>query len=82
MKLSDFIKQLQEIERDTDPGVSDSLRFYINVPYDIVVLNIDAIDAKLVIGCGRILGALIQCSLDDPDYELRRKDDRASRTNL
>lgn len=86
MKLSDFIKQLQIIESDLNPNahpsISDTLKFYIDLPDDIVRLKLDCVDVDQAMGCGCWCGANIYLTLDDEQYELRRKDDHASRTDL
>ena len=77
MKLSEFIKQLQQIEseinRNAHQAISDSLRFYIDLPDDLVGLKLREIEVDQALGCGCWLGAVIMLSLDDTEYELCKK---------
>ena len=77
MTLSEFIKQLQQIEseinRNAHQAISDSLRFYIDLPDDLVGLKLREIEVDQALGCGCWLGAVIMLSLDDTEYELCKK---------
>lgn len=74
MTLSEFINQLRSIESDMavygHPRLCDSLNFYIRGGDDLVLLKLDRIEVDFSLGCGCVVGANVEFSLDEENYRL------------
>lgn len=64
MKLSEFIQELQRVEREVNynahPSISDCISFSIETEDNILELTLDQIDFDQALGCGCVLGAIVR----------------------